>query len=66
MPGARLWLHGIPGSGKIVMAGAVIQAALAKLNSDSVAVAFFFCDYTKPSSQDTPSILGALVSQIAL
>jgi len=62
---SRLWLTGIPGAGKTVLAGSVIEAALAK-GSESVAVAFFFCDYKDDQTHQPVNVLGALASQLAL
>ena len=65
MPGSKLWLTGIPGAGKTVLAGSVIEAALAK-GSESIAVAFFFCDYKDEKTHLPVNILGALASQLAM
>lgn len=64
-PGSRLWLNGIPGGGKTVLAGAVIQEALSR-SSASIGVAFFFCDYKNPETLLPVNILGAIASQLAL
>jgi hypothetical protein len=65
-PGSRLWLSGIPGAGKTVLAGAVIQEALTRSYTvDGVGVGFFFCDYKDFSTWDTANILGAVASQLA-
>ncbi|EEU46553.1 uncharacterized protein NECHADRAFT_37523 [Fusarium vanettenii 77-13-4] len=63
-PGSRLWLNGIPGGGKTVLAGAVVQEALS-IGSPDTAVAFFFCDYKNPATLLPLNIIGALASQIA-
>ncbi|KAI8721091.1 NACHT domain-containing protein [Fusarium sp. LHS14.1] len=63
-PGSRLWLNGIPGGGKTVLAGAVIQEALS-IGSPDTAVAFFFCDYKNPATLLPLNIIGAIASQIA-
>ncbi|KAI1362921.1 hypothetical protein F5Y08DRAFT_256521 [Xylaria arbuscula] len=64
--GSRMWLSGIPGAGKTVLAGAVIQRALERgKNSPKVGVAFFFCDYKDEKAIVLSNILGALVSQLA-
>ena len=66
-PGSRLWLNGIPGGGKTILAGAVIHEALSKSSSDSdVGVAFFFCDYQNEAALTPVNILGAIASQLAL
>ncbi|KAF4877431.1 Ankyrin-2 [Colletotrichum siamense] len=63
-PGSRLWLSGIPGAGKTVLAGSIIGQALAR-SSATVAVGFFFCDYKNDETQRPESILGALAHQLA-
>ncbi|GAB1317153.1 hypothetical protein MFIFM68171_07363 [Madurella fahalii] len=62
--GSKLWLTGIPGAGKTVLAGSVIEQVLAR-QSDSVAVAFFFCDYKDESTHLPTNILGAVAHQLA-
>ncbi|KAL8375650.1 hypothetical protein RB595_006978 [Gaeumannomyces hyphopodioides] len=63
-PGSKLWLRGIPGAGKTVLAGNMIEKALGR-SSVSSAVAFFFCDYRDSETLEVVNILGALVSQLA-
>jgi hypothetical protein len=63
-PGSRLWLSGIPGAGKTVLASSVIEEALRTSDSEH-AVAFFYCDYKNPASQDPLKILGCIASHIA-
>ncbi|KAL0932846.1 ankyrin repeat protein [Colletotrichum truncatum] len=64
-PNSRLWLKGIPGAGKTVLAGSIIQAVLAE-STETKASAFFFCDYKDSSTQAIETILGALVYQLAI
>ena len=47
---ASLWLFGIPGAGKTVLASSVIEESLKKSNRNT-AVAFFYCDYKVYSTQ---------------
>ena len=61
---ARLWLYGIPGAGKTVLAASVIDEALRVRNSNT-AVVFFFCDYKDPTTQEAYAIMGSLAQQIA-
>lgn len=61
---AKLWLYGIPGAGKTVLAASVIEEAL-RASSPSSAVAFFYCDYKDPATQDLSNILGSLAQQFA-
>lgn len=65
-PGSKIWLSGIPGAGKTVLAGSVIQEALTRSHTaDDVAAAFFFCDYKNKVTWDPTNILGAVASQLA-
>ena len=61
---ARLWFYGIPGAGKTVLASSVIEEAL-RISSSSTAVAYFYCDYKDPATQDLSNILGSLAHQFA-
>lgn len=63
--GSKLWLTGIPGAGKTVLAGSVIEAALAK-GSETVAIAFFFCDNNDYNTHLPVNILGAIAAQLAM
>jgi hypothetical protein len=65
-PGSKLWLTGIPGAGKTVLAGSVIQEALIRSHAAAeTSAAFFFCDYKNPATWETTTILGAVASQLA-
>ncbi|KAF3008266.1 hypothetical protein E8E14_001935 [Neopestalotiopsis sp. 37M] len=64
--GSKIWLSGIPGAGKTVLAGAAIRETLQQAATGSkVGVAFFFCDYKNPETWDTTNILGAIATQLA-
>ncbi|OAA56586.1 Ankyrin repeat-containing domain protein [Niveomyces insectorum RCEF 264] len=64
-PNGRIWLSGIPGSGKTVLCSAVVQDVLQRSNA-ATAVAFFFCDYKVPKSRLPMEVLGSLAVQLAL
>ena len=64
MENSRLWLSGIPGAGKTVLAGSIIEETL-KTSDDSVAVAFFFCNHGNNISQTPINILETIAAQIA-
>ncbi|KAJ3561470.1 hypothetical protein NPX13_g8934 [Xylaria arbuscula] len=64
-PNSKLWLSGLPGSGKTVLAGFVIERVVTTCPKDT-AVAFFFCDYKDVESQKLCNILSSLALQIAL
>lgn len=61
---SQLWLFGIPGAGKTVLASSVIEEALKKSDKDN-AVAFFYCDYKNAASQDPTNILCSIASHLA-
>ncbi|KAL8723847.1 MAG: hypothetical protein Q9181_007140, partial [Wetmoreana brouardii] len=63
-PGSGLWLYGIPGAGKTVLAASIIEKAIQR-SSDRVAVAFYYCDYKDIGTQIPRNILGSLAKQIA-
>ena len=61
---AKLWVYGIPGAGKSILAAAAISETL-QLSDESNAVAYFYCDYKDAKTQDPINILGSLAEQIA-
>ncbi|KAF5591047.1 hypothetical protein FPANT_5780 [Fusarium pseudoanthophilum] len=62
---SKLWLSGIPGSGKTVLCGLVIETVLEQ-SDDMTAVCFAFCDYKNPDSCLPENILAALAVQLGL
>lgn len=63
---SRLWLSGIPGAGKTVLASAVIDSAINQCCNDSEkGVAYFYSDYKDGQSQQLHNILGSLAAQLA-
>lgn len=65
-PGSKIWLSGIPGGGKSVLAGAAIQEILTCASQNpSIGAAFFFCDYKNEETLKSTNVLGALASQLA-
>ncbi|KAF4954325.1 hypothetical protein FGADI_5348 [Fusarium gaditjirri] len=62
---SKLWLSGIPGSGKTVLCGLVIETVLEQ-SDDLTAVCFAFCDYKNPDSCVPENILAALAVQLGL
>ncbi|KAL3449947.1 hypothetical protein BJX65DRAFT_305409 [Aspergillus insuetus] len=65
-PNAKLWMSGIPGAGKTVLAGSVIEKALsATAHLKSEATCFFFCDHKDSKSLDLVNIFSSLASQLA-
>ena len=64
-PNSKLWLKGIPGAGKTVLAGVVIEEALNR-STESIASAFFFCDYKNEDTHNPKIILRTLIYQLAI
>ncbi|KAM0237912.1 hypothetical protein ACHAP5_008810 [Fusarium lateritium] len=62
---SKLWLSGIPGSGKTILCGLVIETVLAQ-SDDSTAVCYAFCDYKNPDSCLPENIIAALAVQLGL
>ncbi|KAF4965524.1 hypothetical protein FSARC_6704 [Fusarium sarcochroum] len=62
---SKLWLSGIPGSGKTVLCGLVIETVL-KESDDSTAVCYAFCDYKNPDTCLPENIIAALAVQLGL
>ncbi|GAP89886.1 putative ankyrin repeat protein [Rosellinia necatrix] len=66
MPGSRRWISGIPGAGKSVLAGLIIQECL-KLSSVNVrkATTYFFCTYRDQATHSARNLISSLASQLA-
>ncbi|KAI0103982.1 ankyrin repeat-containing domain protein [Nemania sp. FL0031] len=65
-PGSRLWITGIPGAGKSVLAGLSIYECL-KLSSEDVrkATTYFFCTYRNKATHSVRNVLSSLTAQLA-
>lgn len=61
---SKIWLSGIPGAGKTILCGSVIEEVLQE-SSATVAVAFYFCDYKNEASQQATTILSVVAAQLA-
>jgi hypothetical protein len=61
--GTGLWLNGIPGAGKTVLAGAMIEEATNFCGLSS-AVAYFFCDASRGTVVSVTDLLATLASQL--
>ena len=62
-----LWIYGIPGAGKSILAASVIEYAIvgcAMETSENAAV-YFFCDYKTPETQVPANVIASLVRQLA-
>ncbi|KPM44161.1 hypothetical protein AK830_g2367 [Neonectria ditissima] len=61
---SKLWLSGIPGSGKTVLCGLVVETILLQ-SDESTAVSYAFCDYKNPDTYLPENIIAALAVQLA-
>ena len=61
---SKLWLYGMPGAGKTVLASAIIEEAM-RAASSAVGVAFYFCDYKTSKKRELRNILASLAGQLA-
>ncbi|KAH7002610.1 ankyrin repeat-containing domain protein [Ilyonectria destructans] len=60
---SKLWLSGIPGSGKTVLCGLVIETVLQD-SDESTAVSYAFCDYKNPDTYLPENIIATLAVQL--
>lgn len=63
--GARLWLRGIPGSGKTVLTSRVIEDLRSDLRTDKIAIIYFFFSFSDSSKQKLDHMLRSLIFQLA-
>ncbi|KAI0310905.1 hypothetical protein OF83DRAFT_1178084 [Amylostereum chailletii] len=61
--GAFLWLHGIPGSGKTIIASVLIDHFLRTSTNDE-RVAYVFCDFRQPASTSPIRLFRTLLAQL--
>ncbi|KAL0633008.1 hypothetical protein Q9L58_008114 [Maublancomyces gigas] len=61
-----IWISGIPGSGKTVLASSIVDHmfALQQGSSSMNSISYFFCDFNNQQSRGTRTILGSLARQI--
>jgi hypothetical protein len=60
-----LFCPGIPGAGKTIMAAITIDHLLRTTRSDSVGVAYIYCNYKEQADQNTTSLLAIILKQLA-
>ncbi|KAK6526134.1 hypothetical protein TWF281_011170 [Arthrobotrys megalospora] len=63
---AVLWYHGIPGSGKSILATSVIDHLYNKHRSTKACIVYFFCDFHTPETLRYRAILSSLLKQIVI
>lgn len=59
-----LWLHGMAGSGKTILASRVIDHFLSAPKHDRGSIAYFYCDAGDSDSLRTEVVLGSLLFQL--
>lgn len=62
---SKLWLSGIPGSGKTCLSSLAVECILEE-SSDRHAAAYFYCDYKDAEKQNPLAILGSIAAQLAI
>ncbi|KPM46456.1 hypothetical protein AK830_g205 [Neonectria ditissima] len=66
-PKARIWCSGIPGAGKSVIAGAIVDECLQRSQANpGTAIGYFFCTYRDPLTFTAINIISSLCAQVAL
>lgn len=63
-PHATLFCPGIPGAGKTVVSATLIDHLSNMVQSDSVGVAYIYCNYQSKVDQDTCKLLAAILKQL--
>jgi Cdc6-like AAA superfamily ATPase len=64
VPNSKLWVYGISGAGKTVLAAAVLEEVIPS-SSPEYAVACYYCDYKVPKTQQLSSVLAPIAGQLA-
>jgi ankyrin repeat protein len=59
-----LFCPGIPGAGKTIMAATTIDHLLRTLQSDTIGVAYIYCNYKAKANQNTTSLLASILKQL--
>jgi len=59
-----LFCPGIPGAGKTIMAATTIDHLLGTVQSNTVGVAYIYCNYKATTDQNTTSLLAAILKQL--
>lgn len=63
-PHATLFCPGIPGAGKTVVSATLIDHLSNMMQSDSIGVAYIYCNYQSNIDQDTCKLLAAILKQL--
>jgi hypothetical protein len=63
-PKGTLFCPGIPGAGKTMIAAIAVDYLLKTTQSNSVGVAYLYCNYKAQKEQDTTNLLAAILKQL--
>jgi hypothetical protein len=63
-PNQTLFCPGIPGAGKTIMAATTIDHLLRTLRSNTIGVAYIYCNYKAKANRNTTSLLAAILKQL--
>src|SRR6266516_6004346 len=63
-PNRTLFCPGIPGAGKTIMAATTIDHLWETKQSDTIGVAYIYCNYKTKVDQNTTSLLAAILKQL--
>ncbi|EXJ69600.1 uncharacterized protein A1O5_07636 [Cladophialophora psammophila CBS 110553] len=63
-PSTLLWINGIPGSGKTVLASSIIQALRAQTAEPAMSLVYFYFDHRNSAKRTLKSFLGAILLQL--
>ncbi|KAI0261708.1 hypothetical protein BC834DRAFT_894258 [Gloeopeniophorella convolvens] len=62
--GSLLWIHGKLGSGKTVLCSSIIEDILRLRATESVSVAYFYCDFGDPTKKSIRGLLCSILVQL--
>ncbi|KAF3933717.1 hypothetical protein ABW19_dt0203989 [Dactylella cylindrospora] len=61
-----LWYHGIPGSGKTMLATSLVDHIFEQRQGGKACIVYFFCDFQDPESLTYRTILSSLLKQLLI
>ncbi|KAA8895957.1 hypothetical protein FN846DRAFT_967255 [Sphaerosporella brunnea] len=62
---SKLWIHGIPGCGKTILASTIIQRLKERFPADSgFSLAYFYCQFDKEETRDPANVARTLLAQL--
>lgn len=60
-----LWLHAIPGAGKTILVSSAIELLKERVKGTNIGLAYYYCDYKIPETQEPSRLLCTLLAQVA-